>query len=98
MNVKMKKNQLSVSAEPRGIVVVDNTGGSDVSTTVSQYNAPHIRARAASDMRERLTRMAIGVLIVLVGRAVKVSEHIVSGKKISRRRRAGVGQTDLQKI
>lgn len=79
----MKEPTVSVS-EPCGIVVVDKPAG------VTSHDVVNIMRRTYGTRRVghagTLDPMATGVLIVLVGRAVKVSEHIMSGKKDTRRR------------
>ncbi|MGB4465038.1 MAG: tRNA pseudouridine(55) synthase TruB [Eubacteriales bacterium] len=92
---KMKEPTVSVS-EPCGIVVVDKPAG------VTSHDVVNIMRRTYGTRRVghagTLDPMATGVLIVLVGRAVKVSEHIMSGKKrYSATLRLGV-ETDTEDI
>ena len=91
----MKEPTVSVS-EPCGIVVVDKPAG------VTSHDVVNIMRRTYGTRRVghagTLDPMATGVLIVLVGRAVKVSEHIMSGKKrYSATLRLGV-ETDTEDI
>lgn len=73
-------NESTVSViEPCGIVVVDKPAG------MTSHDVVNIMRRTYGTRRVghagTLDPMATGVLLVLVGRAAKVSEYIMSGKK-----------------